>query len=544
MLVKPGETISAYGINIGADGQPTNDNREVKARPMGLDCKWADFFGRSGPYSISTVNNFQEMKDMRADGHSLAMMTRASSTPNFDSTVDQMGIKIIDRTIYDYLSASCLQLGMTSTTPCPIDNNTAAQTALIRQVSDYLRKPEISANKTITGFWILDDPPGDIRNTLRLIKNEIKRAPSPAERATVCGLAGPAVNRKAAITDPDPPGEFGYFDRSLVNFDPTICDVAVLYSYTWTPSVTVYQPELYDWKMAGWITEAVERIKRRGLELQPSWDPTTLVWGGMIMAFGFKTPPYTYLTPRSQDMVDQAVGFCAAGADFLGLYTWHDSKGDAWNEIFNTPHLRVGAKLAREACIPYWTNSFRYPKPTNTTQSCKLLSGNNQSIFVWNQATHAAWYALRVDRKDATCTDSSGAHRDWYCPKPDAAGKQGDLLLAVPASNCDELGYCSITIPVVKGAQYQSWTVQAVLPGGSGSYNEGLISDTNLSFTCNLEPVRGDFTTDGSVDIQDFKALQSALYTNNCAFILKPKANGSCLVTIEDFNEMVSIMRN
>lgn len=53
----------------------------------------------------------------------------------------------------------------------------------------------------------------------------------------------------------------------------------------------------------------------------------------------------------------------------------------------------------------------------------------------------------------------------------------------------------------------------------------------------------GDLNSDGVVNAQDLALLVGSLYTTNCSFVLSP-TNQSCLITIADYNELISTLRD
>lgn len=350
--------------DINTDGIIDIEDFSILSNNFLLECplsvggngKWPRLYGTSGPYAVSSDNNFSEIADLASDGHDIAFMNY-SAKPGFSQQTSAHGVKYVDRKLQSLLYAACKKLGMSlynPYVPCPIDQDVVAQAELITKVREYLALPEISSDQQLVGFWILDDPPGDVHQTLGLIKQEIVKAAAPFPRPTVCGFASTPLSYKNG-----PGGEFvdyfDYFDKGVVNFDPRACDIAMFYSYAErSRDANIYEPELQDWRMERTLQRALEKIRTQGKSYDPSWDQNTLVWGGMITTFGNKQPPYRYIPPRLEDMRTQSEAFCVAGASIISFYPWHDSKGDEWSEPFNNSVMREGAKQARVTCQQYW----------------------------------------------------------------------------------------------------------------------------------------------------------------------------------------------
>jgi hypothetical protein len=147
---------------------------------------------------------------------------------------------------------------------------------------------------------------------------------------------------------------------------------------------------------------------------------------------------------------------------------------------------------------------------------------------------------LRLNKRNS-CLNQTGQTVDWYCPEPDATGKQGDQILFMAHTSCAN-STCTLTTPVTPNATYLDWSIQSLDSTGNPSPT-GSRTDTT-GFSCSVDR-KGDFNQDGAINQQDLTLLTTVLSTTNCTYNLTPNTptTNDCFITIQDFNTLIGMVR-
>lgn len=240
----------------------------------------------------------------------------------------------------------------------------------------------------------------------------------------------------------------------------------------------------------------------------------------------------------------------------------------------------VTLPIKRDTLYPEWSieiahvsNAFTTPRPLTRVNAPRFFCGTLQpgtisdmtvtcsspsaasptATFSWKRDSlyPIEVHNLRINMRN-TCTGSNNQPIVWMCP--DSTSNTEDQFRVIKiggaldaggsadTGNCTD-GVCSVTVPVVADAVYDDWSVEATLPLPNNQSGVPLLRTANLpSFTC-PSSLLGDVDGSGAVDQADLTALSAVLYTENCSYRLSANNPENCLVTIADYNELVSILR-
>lgn len=177
------------------------------------------------------------------------------------------------------------------------------------------------------------------------------------------------------------------------------------------------------------------------------------------------------------------------------------------------------------------------PPVSTPTVSCKQGSGD-QATFTWQHSSELVKkYILRID-KNNSCKNENQETIGWFCGKaeefPNNSGDQYYIFNATGQDGvCASNGICSVTKPVVPNSEYVTASIQWVLEDNVTTADATRIGSSS-KFSCQgqvVEPLRGDFNNDNSVDIFDYNLLYEKLGTQACSLNL---TGSDCNITSDD----------
>ena len=300
---------------------------------------WPQIYGKAGPYSISKVN---ELDDIGAAGFNLSVMGYTPPGSAWYQKILSNNIKYFDKYPWYAIYNVC----HTRAAPCVL--SATEMQSILTQVQTHLTA--VSQDANIVGFWVLDDYPGDIHTILEQIHAAVVEANKTSifPRATACGFGG-RLDIKKNITDanfmPISSGTDAGFDTTLVNFTPNACDIISPYPYGRT---STDNPDLVDWSMSSLLPRYKQMFKNHG------WDQMQQPLLPLAHTFGFNagtaTSPSYYTTPRQSDVTAQVQAYCQAGAIGMMAYAWDDSGTGPKKELFNSPEMVAGLKDGIASC--------------------------------------------------------------------------------------------------------------------------------------------------------------------------------------------------
>lgn len=274
---------------------------------------WPKFYGQVGAYDVRSPD---EVERMAASGFHIAILGASIS---HSAAVRKYGI--------NYLDGYAQWLGWKNCRPEAVALHICRQStqqAVVSMVADYIGKHYNDPN--MIGYYILDDDPGvDIRPMLRQIHTLVQAANKRADfpRPTVCAFN--AVS-------------------TLRNYDPTACDIVMIYLYSRNGQNGGAQ---IDWSLQDRLPTLLTALRAHG------WNPVVSPLIGVPQAFSY--PGRVYATPTTEDVAVQSEAYCRAGAVALIAYAWHDGyQGNDSHELYNTPALVQGLQEGRKRCLKYW----------------------------------------------------------------------------------------------------------------------------------------------------------------------------------------------
>jgi len=279
--------------------------------------QWPVLAGRIGPYGgIATI---QEAEKLSADGFTLTLPS--SYAPELLATLRTHRIAYIDAYFWELIRQTCLaQNEIASQTDCEISDR--EREAIASQARKHLE--QIAADTNVAGFWILDDYPGSISPTLKMLHDLVARANSTAnlQRPTICGVGGNLDVNKSH--------DRRYMNRALTNISPDACDLVSPYLYAVDSK---NNPKLVDWSMRKAIPYLHHALKQKGFNMSsPLLVP-------ILHAFSTDSG---YVMPRPQDIVAQVKAYSKERPIAFLFFTWQSQ--DADQSYANNPVIRDGVQ--------------------------------------------------------------------------------------------------------------------------------------------------------------------------------------------------------
>lgn len=271
---------------------------------------WPRIYGGVGPYQVRTE---EELAAVAKAGFRFALLADAVA---FSRGVSRHNISYLDTyanwRMYTLCHAEILRTGA-----CSI----GTQNRIVQGVAERLDRT-VNA-KNVVGYYILDDNPGaDIRPLLKRIHTWIAQQNKRSDfaRAAVCAFGSIA---------------------STVNFDGEACDIVAVYLYAGvgaSPSGALRQN----------LPPLLEALRNHG------WNQKQTPLIGIVQTFG-DYEGQSYALPSTDDVREEAVTYCAAGAIALLAYTWHDGFNGRATQLRNSPTMVSGLQQGANICRrKYW----------------------------------------------------------------------------------------------------------------------------------------------------------------------------------------------
>jgi len=302
---------------------------------------WPQLYGQVGTYGFQTADDVDAMAKA---GLTLAITFYQGQSGARLDALKRNGIHYVDVQLSALTRAACatqIKAGAKTCVVSPDDEN-----KILADVQKHLQQTAQDPN--IVAYWTLDDyPHGDIHNLLEKVHDLVAaaNATSVVARPTVCGVGGD-IDVKKNATDRAFHTHYDYAELSLVNVTPHACDIVALYPYA---TNDVDDPGRVDWSMGPLLAHTLQSLRARG------WDPSKQPWIGVVQTFGYGiNDQFRYVTPRAQDIVNQMVGFCRAGASAIFAYSWNDSYAGTKKEPTNTPYMAQALQDGAKQCKQYW----------------------------------------------------------------------------------------------------------------------------------------------------------------------------------------------
>lgn len=189
-------------------------------------------------------------------------------------------------------------------------------------------------NPLVAGYWVLDDAPAWDFGSLKDVLSEIRKS-IPSRRPVICGFG-------ASLE----PGGRDVWEAGLAeNFSPNGCDVVAPYIYADSQNTSDPEPMNIDWSMSGLLAKIRTSLSQSG------WDPSRQPLLGIGQAWGGQksSDTITY-PPRVTDMLNQALGYCAAGAQGIVWYAWTITSMSHVLSPANVPSLHQGVSDTAATC--------------------------------------------------------------------------------------------------------------------------------------------------------------------------------------------------
>lgn len=190
-------------------------------------------------------------------------------------------------------------------------------------------------NSLVAGYWVLDDTPTWDFGSLRPVLTDIRRL-IPTGTPTLCGFSASLLAG----------GQFVWEPGLAENFSPEACTMVVPYIYADSKLPTDPPPSGTDWSMRGLLPEIKSSLSQNG------WDESRQrmlgigqAWSGRKVRNGAVTYP-----PSSSNMVSQAEGYCAAGAQGMIWYAWAVSGYTSLRTPANDASLLEGIRRSQGIC--------------------------------------------------------------------------------------------------------------------------------------------------------------------------------------------------
>jgi hypothetical protein len=243
----------------------------------------------------------------------------------------------------------------------------------------------VRGDRRIVGLYIQDNRIGDTRKLNQDIHSWVAKA--RIHLPTICGFAGHLDEPTSSAWT----SHIGYYadyirgnaydgaPGSIATYSPRGCDMVAVYPYDlqasnvrdaavnaaatdWKMNKAVWpcDPEpctflIFEWTcgskpciLLNFYRDALSRL---------GWTPRTPLIG-VPQAFGYKIVNskgrgFVWAQPSEKQLADETAGFCAAGAQSILAWVWHDF--DAGNSsLFNSKKLRNGLAAGVKTCQTIW----------------------------------------------------------------------------------------------------------------------------------------------------------------------------------------------
>jgi hypothetical protein len=302
---------------------------------------WPALAGRIGPYGgIATV---QEAEKLSADGFTLTLPS--SSAPEVLATLRTHGVTYIDAYLWELIRRRCLAQNEFSKAAnlrsCQISE--LEREAIASEARKHL--DQVGRDTSVAGFWILDDYPGDISMTIKMLHDLVGQANAATglDRPTICGVGGTLDTIESGRGKPIS-RRYPDIDLALTNVSPEACDLVSPYLYA---SNRENNPNLVEWSMRSAIPYLLRALEQKRFNMSsPLLVP-------IIHAFSSSTG---YVLPRPQDIVAQVKAYSKARPLALLFFTWQSQ--DADQSYANNPVIREGVRQG----AAYFRTRYKIPE--------------------------------------------------------------------------------------------------------------------------------------------------------------------------------------
>jgi hypothetical protein len=226
---------------------------------------------------------------------------------------------------------------------------TAAQNqALYTQLEQEIVATRSDPN--VLGYYILDDSPGNIHDTLIGANAIIKQygvSPSGTVLPSFC-VFGANLDYKLATMQQQFTPNHGFFDTQISNYSPQACDNIMIYIYAAGPYPRVSVTESnYDWNMTNLLPYIYSQFQARG------WNGDKSGLTAVPDAFSDGTEAL-FPTPTAHAITTQVSAFCNAGFGSIMAFLWDPLQFSGSQSLGNNPTLLTGLQAAHSTCNRDW----------------------------------------------------------------------------------------------------------------------------------------------------------------------------------------------
>jgi hypothetical protein len=299
------------------------------------DNQWPALAGRIGPYGgISTI---EEAEKLSADGFTLTLPS--SYAPELLATLRAHRIAYIDAYFWELIRQTCLaqnELKKTASQTPDCEISDLEREAIASQARKHLE--QIAGDTNVAGFWTLDDYPGSISTTLKMLHDLVAHANSAAnlQRPTICGVGGNLDVNKSR--------DRSFINLALTNISPDACDLVSPYLYAVDRK---NNPKVVDWSMRKTLPYLHRALKQKGFNMSsPLLVP-------ILHAFSSASG---YVMPRPEDIVAQVKAYSKERPIAFLFFTWQSE--DADQGYSNNAVIRDGVQQG----AAYLRTRFTIPK--------------------------------------------------------------------------------------------------------------------------------------------------------------------------------------